>query len=51
MQTLLNDLDKLQRALATDSLLFGIVLGCVLTLFLLAVGHTIINRNNNNNHE
>jgi len=39
MQTLLTDLDRLQQAIATDSLLFGIVLGSFGTLLLLALGH------------
>ena len=39
MQTLLSDLNKLQQAIATDSLLFGIVLGSFGTLLLLAFGH------------
>jgi len=44
MQHLLNDLDKLQQAIATDSLLFGIVLGSIGTLLLLAFGHKLTNK-------
>jgi hypothetical protein len=47
MQSLLTDLDKLQQAIATDSLLFGIVLGSFGTLLLLAFGHI----KNNKKHE
>jgi hypothetical protein len=39
MQHLLNNLDRLQQSIATDSLLFGIVLGSFGTLLLLAFGH------------
>jgi hypothetical protein len=39
MQTLLSYLDRLQQAISTDSLLFGIVLGSFGTLLLLAFGH------------
>jgi hypothetical protein len=42
MQTLLNDLDRLQQAIATDSLL-----GSFGTLLLLAFGHI----KNNKKHE
>jgi hypothetical protein len=46
MNNLLSDLDRLQQAIATDSLLFGIVIGSFGTLLLLAFGH-IKNKKNN----
>jgi len=46
MQHLLSDLDRLQQAIATDSLLFGIIIGSFGTLLLLAFGH-IKNKKNN----
>jgi len=44
MQHLLSDLDKLQQAIATDTLLFGIVIGSFGTLLLLAFGHIKTNK-------
>jgi hypothetical protein len=39
MNNLLTDLDKLQQAIATECLLFGIIIGSFGTLLLLAFGH------------
>lgn len=47
MKKLLNDLDKMHHAMEADSLLFGIVIGSIGTLLLLALGHNLTNRKNN----